>query len=182
MIPYCIICLFWLNYLIRPIQMIGYHGFWQALTSPSSDFRQPYVYVGSILADVSMRQHPLLSFLKPPKASSLRLTDAEIYVRSFPKHMLAQPITTELLRYIHLPSRQLDTCLLRPISDWTFHIIAELDRQGADTAYLVYIPNFGRDHFLSKRLRLEKGGIFKGSIDSGKRAINSEKDPVKTQY
>lgn len=41
--------------------------------------------------------------------------------------------------YPALPSRQLDICLIRPISDWVFsHIIAELDRQGADAAYRLY--------------------------------------------
>ena len=44
-----------------------------------------------------------------------------------------------LLRDTALPSRQLESCLVRPISDWALsQIFEEIDRQGTDAVYRLY--------------------------------------------
>jgi len=50
-----------------------------------------------------------------------------------------EPIHRAFEIYPGLPSRQLASCLVRPISDWALsHMFAEIDRQGADAAYRLY--------------------------------------------
>ena len=57
---------------------------------------------------------------------------------STPNHGISGGIHQAFEIYPSLLCRQLDNCLVRPISYWTFsEMIAELDQQGADTDYRI---------------------------------------------
>jgi hypothetical protein len=74
--------------------------------------------------------------------------------------------------YPSLPCRQLATCLVRPISDWTFsEMIAELDRQGADAAYRLYqtLEGTGAGASLAGRLFENKVHKFFRSITESRK-------------
>jgi hypothetical protein len=59
-----------------------------------------------------------------------------------------------------LPSRQLESCHVQPISDWALlHMFAEIDRRGADAAYRLYQALEGSPAGASL-----KGKLFKNKV------------------
>ena len=107
--------------------------------SPSRDFWKPFVYVGKTLVDClqAASSSTALSFIRENIIAGIR--NFEKLLRVISDTYAGKPTHRAFEIYPSLPCRQLQFCLVRPISDWAFsQMIEELDRQGTDATYSLY--------------------------------------------
>lgn len=137
-IPCCIVRLFWLGYLYNlpnPIYRLFLAGIdlplkrLQAAISVCGNNPRQCLDAAVSLAALSDASQSIIAAINRCKDLHKAISQAHT----------GQPIHEAFEIYPALPSRQLDSCLMQPISEWALlHMIAELDRQGADAAYNLY--------------------------------------------